>query len=489
MVGIRVAFVLLLHVLQFRVVHGQKLFAQSGNSDELLDFSTTQKPGDTLELSSLSSERFTRLSHPYFPRHSARIKKSNFCDETVQAYTGYLDIGTRHLFFYFFESRNDPDTDDVMLWTNGGPGGSSSVGLFMELGPCNIVSPNKTVFNPFSWNSNANIFFIDQPVGVGFSYADFGETVGTTEEAAKDIAAFVAIFFETFHKFKGRGFHLSGESYAGRYLPVYASEIYDQNAKLAAANLTTVNLKSVLIGNGQVDFFQQLKSYYHMQCTGVVVAPMQPISTCVRMQKAIPRCEKWTKAACVDHFDLMECEASLSFCETELILPYIEKGYNPYDVTKMCCYEEPLWIEQYLNQPSVRSTLGIDSSFGDYSGIAFDLNMAFTKNGDMLHRNQLYIAELLERGVRVLIYAGTYDWICNWIGNERWTLSMEWSGHEEFASLPLRGWQLDGKEVGKTRKAKGLIFATVFGGGHMVPHDKPAEALAMVNRWLVGEDL
>ena len=50
------------------------------------------------------------------------------------AYTGYIDIEARHIFFYFFESRGDPDRDDVMFWTTGGPGGSSSLGLFMELG-------------------------------------------------------------------------------------------------------------------------------------------------------------------------------------------------------------------------------------------------------------------------------------------------------------------------------------------------------------------
>ena len=52
----------------------------------------------------------------------------------IRAFTGYIDIQARHLFFYFFESRDDPDKDDVIFWTNGGPGCSSSLGLFMELG-------------------------------------------------------------------------------------------------------------------------------------------------------------------------------------------------------------------------------------------------------------------------------------------------------------------------------------------------------------------
>ena len=59
-----------------------------------------------------------------------------------RAYTGYIDVSpARHLFFYFFESRRDPDTDDVVFWTNGGPGGSSSLGLFMELGQDLLLPP------------------------------------------------------------------------------------------------------------------------------------------------------------------------------------------------------------------------------------------------------------------------------------------------------------------------------------------------------------
>lgn len=70
---------------------------------------------------------------------------------------------------------------------------------------------------------------------MGYSYADHGETVYTTEDAAKDVAAFVYIFHEAFSEFKGRPFHMAGESYAGRYLPVFASEVSKSDLTLASA--------------------------------------------------------------------------------------------------------------------------------------------------------------------------------------------------------------------------------------------------------------
>jgi carboxypeptidase C (cathepsin A) len=90
------------------------------------------------DLSALSADSFTTLGHPFFPNYSVRIKKTVFdCDTkstsvhlsachfpssvpSASAYTGYIDNQARHLFFYFFESRNNPSTDDVVLWINGG---------------------------------------------------------------------------------------------------------------------------------------------------------------------------------------------------------------------------------------------------------------------------------------------------------------------------------------------------------------------------------
>jgi cathepsin A (carboxypeptidase C) len=455
------------------------------------------------DLSILSESEFTTLGHPAFPRYSVRVKKSSFCDETVKSYTGYIDIEARHLFFYFFESRNDPDKDDVIFWTNGGPGCSSSLGLFMELGPCRVLDGNGTKFHPESWNSNANIFFVDQPIAVGFSYADYGEYVSTTEEAAKDIAAFVAIFFENFIKFKGRKFHMAGESYGGRYIPVFATEVYDQNKRLEEAGMTPINLASVMIGNGITDFYTMSTAYYDMACTLSSVDPVLDIGTCLRMKQAVSRCKKWLKESCLDQFDAINCNAANIFCYGEIGGPFFASGKNPYDISKDCegeiedtlCYPITKHISNYLDLPSTRTTLGVDPSLADFnfSSCSSSVGHAFSLALDEFHPTYHHIAALLDRGVKALIYVGTYDWICNYIGNERWTLSPEfagsWHGGKAFAEEPLREWSVEGKKAGVSRSWGGLTFATVDGAGHMVPYDKPKEALELVNRWLSSKDL
>lgn len=186
-------------------------------------------------------------------------------------------------------------------------------------------------------------------------------------------------------------------------------------------------------------------------------------------------------------------------------------------------------ISTYLDRPDVRSIIGADPSFtGNFSGCSDAVGMAFYEADDSLFPTQFYIAALLERGIRALIYVGANDWICNWVrfktcsqeiaglmilfgeqvGNERMTLALEWSGQREFAAEPLRGWKVDGDFAGLTRTAGPLTFVTIDGAGHMVststhaynralmthrpsqvPYDKPKHSLELVKRWLSGSDL
>jgi cathepsin A (carboxypeptidase C) len=136
------------------------------------------------------------VSHPSFEDHQLRVTDPELCDTTVKQHSGYLDIADdKHLFFWFFESRNSPSTDPLVLWLNGGPGCSSSTGLFFELGPCSVANEGQnTTFNKYSWTSSANMIFLDQPVNVGFSYAEGGTTVNNSPVAGKDVYAFLELF-------------------------------------------------------------------------------------------------------------------------------------------------------------------------------------------------------------------------------------------------------------------------------------------------------
>ncbi|KAH9842991.1 serine carboxypeptidase [Rhodofomes roseus] len=446
------------------------------------------------KLDNISTFQHTTLLHPAFPHHTVRIKKSDFCDGTVRAYTGYIDVEARHLFFYFFESRRDPLKDDFISWMNGG---SAATGLFMELGPCLVVKSSSTAYNPDSWNSNANMIFIDQPVGVGYSYAEYGEAVSTTFEAAKDVAAFFAIFFEYFSEFSGRPLHMAGESYAGRFIPVVASEVHDQNPRLVEAGMHPVNLSSIMLGNGLTDFESIFSAYYDMRCTSRTVPPIQDIKSCVRLKQSLARCEKWLKESCFDRYESINCKAADDFCEQELLATF-PWGVNPYDLTMRCggewndtlCYPVTKDITAYLSRSDIRIQLGVDPTVPpNFTNINHGFLTTLWANGDRMFPAHHYVAALLERGVRVLTYVGVNDVLCNWIGQERMTLAMEWSGQKQFVGQPLEEWTVEGRVAGKTRVAGPLTFATIHGAGHMAPYDKPKETLEMVQRWLTQEPL
>ncbi|KIJ27000.1 hypothetical protein M422DRAFT_71784 [Sphaerobolus stellatus SS14] len=392
-----------------------------------------------IHLNSISNT-FTTLEHPAFPAHQVRIKRTDFCDPVVKVWTdnlvGYIDVdyGAKHLFFYFFESRRNPDTDDVVMWINGGPGCSASTGLLMELG--------------------IELCFL----------------------------------------------------YDGIYLPVFAAEIYDQNKKRPEG--VPINLSSVLIGNGITDISTLYPARYQATCGRTSVdTPVLDVNVCTRMQKALPRCQRMLRESCINLFDEMDCATASRFCDNELSVPFWSTGRNVYDISKMCigdnhCYLERSQILNLFNQQSVRDNLGIPSTVGNFTGCNPAVGQAFAKHLDMWRLPaQFYVANLLERGIRILIYAGTYDWQCNWLANWLWSDKLEWSGGNDFRTQTMRDWTLPGKIAiaGQTRTARNLTFTTIYAAGHMVsvpamslvmvPHDKPKESLHMFQGWLEEQDL
>lgn len=171
---------------------------------------------------------FQTYQSQYSEHHSIRIKQQQnetLCDARSGQSYGWLDVGSKHIFFWYFESQGNPSEDPLVLWLTGGPGGSGMIGLMQELGPCLINEHgNGTIYNKYGWSKNTNIIFVDQPAGVGFSYLDEGVPVpGTSFTAAEDMHHFLQLFTSgVFPDLKGRDFHITGESYAVGPILVHA---------------------------------------------------------------------------------------------------------------------------------------------------------------------------------------------------------------------------------------------------------------------------
>jgi carboxypeptidase C (cathepsin A) len=89
-----------------------------------------------------------------------------------EAFSGYLNVDEhKRLHYLFVESQSNPETDQLVIWFNGGPGCSSLLGFAQEHGPYVMNSgTDYWVENQYSWNREANMLYIESPAGVGFSY-------------------------------------------------------------------------------------------------------------------------------------------------------------------------------------------------------------------------------------------------------------------------------------------------------------------------------
>ncbi|KAM3550308.1 hypothetical protein MY1884_008313 [Beauveria asiatica] len=418
--------------------------------------------------------------------YDVRVRKvdpSKLGVDTVKQYSGYLDDNEqdKHLFYWFFESRNDPKNDPVILWLNGGPGCSSLLGLFMELGPASINKNGKVIINPSSWNSNASVIFIDQPVNVGYSYGS--GSVSNTAAAAKDIYALLTLFFHQFPEYAEQDFHIAGESYGGHYVPIMAQEILSHKER-------NINLKSALIGNGLTDGYTQYEYYRPMGCGDGGYPAVLDESQCQSMDNALPRCQSLIQS-CYDSESVWSCVPAILYCNAQFIGPYQQTGQNPYDVREKCkggnlCYDEMSWITDFLNRDDVQDELGVEPT--TFDSCNFDINRNFMFQGDWMLPIVRVVPGLLEQ-IPIVVYAGDADFICNWLGNQAWTDRLEWAGQKEYGKAKSKDLVIEGskKPYGKVKSAKGLTFMQIFEAGHMVPYDQPEASIDFLNRWIAGE--
>ena len=328
------------------------------------------------------------------------------CD-TVPQSAGYFDIaGTKdaHYFYWSFTARSKSLAAPTILWMTGGPGCSSGIALFHENGPCKINEDHKTTkLNPWSWNAEANIVFIDQPAGVGFSYGDDN----AKDEA--DVASHMVAFLEAYSAansdvLKTNELFIFGESYGGHYAPATAA---------AVAN-TDLNLVGLGVGNGLTDPIVQYPKYAQMGYNWSIAVqghPVLDLETYTEMMAELPQCLPMI-AAC--QTDTSSCANAQSVCNSAQIGPYEQTGLNPYDIRVKCavpplCYDFSD-VEDFLDLASTRAALGVAETT-PWQSCNYTVNAAFAN--DWMKNMAGHVTEVLAVGVRVLIYAGDVDFICN----------------------------------------------------------------------------
>ncbi|KZV90898.1 hypothetical protein EXIGLDRAFT_719842 [Exidia glandulosa HHB12029] len=431
--------------------------------------------------------------------HDGDLSSPSICDSGVKQHSGYLDISDdRHLFFWFFESRNDPANAPLMLWLNGGPGCSSSTGLLLELGPCKVTEGGlNTTSNPHSWTNNFNMIFLDQPVDVGYSYRTGGGSVSTTPVAAVDVWAFLQLFLARFPQYANTPFHLAAESYGGTYAPHIASVIHKRNAERGQQGLVHIPLESIVLANGLTEPRTQMGSVPDMACDGPFEVFDPESQECASLRSKAPTCQRLIQN-CYNSGSRFVCVPAGLYCWSQLFSAFNELGLNPYDVREKCdrsknslCYSGLDDIDVWLNRAEVKSALGAEEGL-TFQGCNMEVNRAFMLQGDGMHNSAALLPELLAAGVRLLVYAGNADFMCNFIGNERWMESLE--GHpfaSQFAQTEKTEWRTlqSDKVVGKVRAAGGdgagnFTFVEVHDAGHMVPYNQPEAALDMIERWV-----
>ncbi|KAJ8303416.1 hypothetical protein KUTeg_019812 [Tegillarca granosa] len=382
----------------------------------------------------------------------------------------------------YSESSNNPSTDPVVLWMNGGPGCSSDLGLLTEHGPFTVLRDGKTlVYNKYSWNQVANMLYLEAPAGVGFSYSD--DKNYTTDDDLVSMDNYVALqnFFKKFPEYRKNDFYITGESYGGIYVPTLSARVVDDQ---------NFNFKGFAVGNGlssdemndnSIIYF----AYYHGLIGDVLWGDL--INYCCNEKslrckftenESKPNCSKaLVKAQAIvfegglNVYNLYgECQgqSGLNFDPATKKITFtpleVQQQHRPaikkkiewlrMFTNKSHLRETPPCIDAsyvitYLNNEEVRNQLHIPDSVQAWDVCSGEVGLGYKRLYNTMKSQYL---KNLDKKKRVLIYNGDVDMACNFLGDE---------------------WFAD--DLG------------LQGAGHMVPTDKPEPALEMFTNFIQGK--
>lgn len=415
-------------------------------------------------------------------------------------YSGYQSLETgEDMFYWYAESSSSPKTDPIVLWLNGGPGCSSLGGFFTENGPF-VVDGNLTVnLNPFRWNRNANLVWLESPAGVGFSRAPDNVTEYYNDEiTTRRSYAFLKKFINRYPSLQGRDFYVTGESYAGIYIPALIE-------KLVASPIEGLALKGLAIGNPYTDQTIDGNAYMDYCYTHAMISYENYQDMKKYCHNGLGKCM----------YSSTNCTESCSRAIQEGILESDTDQLNPYYIYGNKCLLQngqagslryttkpaPLspairnqpggigpctdkFTETYLNLKSVQEAIHMthhDDPAFHWTDCNDHIASTYERSDSALPHYRTFLSQ--KPALKVLIYSGDADSVVNFIGTERWI-----AGPEGLQLPVVKKWHAwfgsDHQLAGYEQHYPGIVFKTIKGAGHMVPAIRPLHAFNMFQCFL-----
>lgn len=418
--------------------------------------------------------------------------------------SGYIELSNRvdtHYFYWYFESRNEPSTDPLILWLPGGPGEGGEYGVLAENGPCTVNDDLSTTINAYSWNTYANVLWIDIPANSGFSYSTTAEDDEFTEERVDDsVYWFLQGFFEKHTELQGRELYIIGESMGGHYVPAVAHHLWKRQHETlftpGCADTIPVNLKGIAVGNGFTDPTEVNAHYGSMAVNNYNITLVNDTQLAA-MKEAEPECRALMNEC---QSNTTVCGTAYEQCTNNLMVPVISALRNPYDIRQECgtsysdmvaCLLKIPNVKKYLDSPALRDFLGVNPNISEWTMVNLTINNAFFSPPEYSALISVVpqVGELLDAGVHVLMYAGDADLMCNVYATEATADKIEWSGAVGFNVSESRMYSTASGllDVARVRSYSRLTFLEVFNAGHMVPGDQPEVALDFVTKLIRNE--
>ncbi|KAK9275927.1 hypothetical protein L1049_023201 [Liquidambar formosana] len=407
----------------------------------------------------------------------------------------------RALFYWFFEATHKPHEKPVLLWLNGGPGCSSiGYGEAEELGPFLTQKGKPELkFNPHSWNKAANLLFVESPIGVGFSYTNTSSDINQLGDTitAKDSYAFLVNWFRRFPQFKSHDFYISGESYAGHYVPQLAELIFDSNINVP--NEDYINLRGFMIGNALLDDDTDQTGMVDYAWDHAVISDRVYNDIKSKCNFSVEPLSHVCNRALDRYFDVYKIidmyslyaptcvNSSLSSTrQRPLIHGIAPRLFSKFDGwhKRPAGYDPCLsnYTEVYMNRPDVQEALHANVTKIPYPWTHCSENITFW--GDAPASILPIIKKLIAGGLRIWVFSGDTDGRIP-VTSTRYTLrklglntTQEWTPW--YSNQQVGGW---------TIAYDGLMFVTIRGAGHQVPTFKPKQALQLIRHFLANEKL